>query len=167
MCSPVCSRKILLGSCNESSWDAWPELAYGVKGGQLSYLQEAKDASEVWVKRIGPMKLNSRMDDPGQGDGPILWEGEDWGGTKAPPLHVQAGASPPPLALIDPILLMSSSTVPWKFLVYSHDIGNLGVGHGNVTPPHRLRRNRGNKFSLRWMKSWVMSWICLQTLPCS
>ena len=32
--------------------------------GQLSYLQEARDAPKAWLKEIGPMKWNGRMDSP-------------------------------------------------------------------------------------------------------
>ena len=42
-----------------------PELAYRVKGGQLSYLQEARDASKAQLKGIRPVKWNSETDDPG------------------------------------------------------------------------------------------------------
>ena len=37
------------------------------------------------------------------------------GSTRAPPLHTPASASHPPIALRDPILLMSSSAAPWNF----------------------------------------------------
>ena len=35
------------------------------KRGQLSYLQEPRDAPKAWMKGIGPMKWNGRKDDPG------------------------------------------------------------------------------------------------------
>ena len=71
------------------------------------------------------MKWNGRMDNPGQeGDGPILGEGVGQGGFKAPPPHTQAGTSPPPLALHDPILLISGSNTPHKIFAYGSDLGN-------------------------------------------
>ena len=119
-----------------SSPDAYPELAYRVKGAQLSYLQDTRDTPKAQLKGIGPVKWNGRMDDPGQeGDGPILGEGVGQGGIKAPPLHAQAGIRPPPLALHNPILLMNCSTAPWRIFIYGLDLGNLGAGHSNMMPP--------------------------------
>ena len=90
------------------------------------------------MKGIGPVRWNGRMDN---GDGPILEEGVGQCGIKAPPPHAQAGASPPPLGLHDLVLLMSSTTTPWKIFIYGPDLRNLGVGHGDTMSPHRLRRN--------------------------
>ena len=151
----MCSKKILWGSCNGSSLDIWPELAYRVKGGQLSCLHEARGAPEVPLKGIRPMRWNGRMDNPRWGgDRTCLGEGVGWGGIKAPPLHAQASTSPPPLAFHDPILLMSSSSTPWKIFSYNPGLRNLRAWHGIVMPPCRLRKNWGSKFGLRWMKGW-------------
>ena len=160
-------RKNLWGSCNERSPDAWPELAYRAKGGQLRYFPGARGTPKAQLKGIRPMMWNGGMDNPSWGDRPGLGEGVGWGGIKAAPPHAKAGASPPPLALHNSVLLISNSTTPWKIFIYSPDLRNLGAGHGDAKPPHWLRRNRVSKFSLRWTKSRVMSQICLQTLPSS
>ena len=67
MCSPVCSKKILWRSCDRRSPDAWPELAYGTKEGQLSCLPEATGAPKVWLKEIRSMRWNGRMYYPSWG----------------------------------------------------------------------------------------------------
>ena len=101
---------------------------------------------EAQLMGIRPMRWNSTVNDPSlEGDGPSLGKGVGKGGIKAPSPHVQASTSPPPIALHDPILLMSDCTTAWKILVDSPDLWNVGAGHGNVMSPHMLRRN----FSLR------------------
>ena len=86
---------------------------------------------------------------------------------QSPSLKHPGWCQSPSPALHDPILLMSSSTDPQKFFIYGSDLMNLGAGHGNVMPPHMLRRNWGSKFILRWIKSWALNQICLQTSPSS
>ena len=56
VCSPMCSKKISWRSCKGSSLDAWPQLAYEAKGGQLNCLLEAGGAPEVWMRRIRPLR---------------------------------------------------------------------------------------------------------------
>ena len=68
---------------------------------------------------------------------------------QSPPLYAQANASPHSLALHDPILLMSSSTTPWRILSYNPSLGNPRAWHGDTMPPHRRRKNQGSKSSLR------------------
>ena len=58
-----------------------------------------------------------------------------------------------------------SPSLPWSFPDPS--LWNPRTGHGNMTPPHRRRKNQGSKFSLKYMKSWAMNQTCLQTLPTS
>ena len=65
-CSPVCSRKSVWWTCDGNLPDAWPVLAYGVKGGQLSHLKDTGDAPKAWLKGIGPIKWKSGTDDQGQ-----------------------------------------------------------------------------------------------------
>ena len=164
----MCSKKISWRSCDGSSPDTWPELAYGVKGGQLRCLPEARGAPDVWLRRSRSLRWNSRIDYPSWvGEEPILGEGVGWCGNNAPPLHAQASTSRTPLSLHDPVLLMSSSTTPCRPLSYNPSLRNPTAGHVDVTPPCRRGKNWGSKFSLRWTKSWVMNQTCLQTSPSS
>ena len=117
-----------------------PELAYGVKGGKLSCLSEARGAPEVQLRRSRPLRKNGRMDDSSQVEEPILGEGVGQGGIKVPPLHTQAGTGSPPLALHNPILLTSGSTAPWRILSSNPSLWNPRAGHHNVKPSCRRRK---------------------------
>ena len=91
------SRKISWRSCNGSSPDAWPELAYRAKGCQLSCLLESRGTLKAWLRRRRALRWRSRTDYPSQiGEEPILGEGVGQGGIKAPPHHAWASAGPPP-----------------------------------------------------------------------
>ena len=141
-----------------SSLNAWPRLAYKVKGNRPNCLLEARGTPEV-QKKIKALRQNSRTDNPGQEkEEPVLGEGVGWGSGKAPPLHTQAGSSPPPWSI-----LMSSSTTSWKASSCSTSLGIWRTGHSDEMLPHRKKRNQGSRSSLRWMRSWVLNWTCLQT----
>ena len=81
-----------------------------MKGGQLNCFLGARGTPKIW-KKTKPLRENNGKDVPGQvGEEPILGEGVGQGSGKAPPLHGQAGASPLPLSLHNPILMNGSAT---------------------------------------------------------
>ena len=147
---PTDNKMSAWGSCAKNSPGTWPGLACKVKLVQLGPLWEARDdPAAILLHRPNPPQPGLRgqsqpsdlektpwWDDLGwEADGPILGEGIGWWGARAPPLHALTGASHPPLALHDPVMLTSGSATPWNISTCNQWPMSLGAGHGKITSP--------------------------------